>query len=187
MLGKNTQRDQYDCLVERRANTMGAANMHGHWEIECRGPDGLLKWTDEIENIVVNEGLDHVLDVVLHAGTQITTWYVGITDASPTVIGGNTMSSHAGWTENVNYDEAARPTFVEGSVSSQSVSNSSNKAQFTINASAQTIGGAFLTSNATKSGTTGTLYAAGAFTGGNKSAGVGDVISVTATFTSASS
>jgi hypothetical protein len=94
------------------------------------------------------------------------------------------MSSHCGWTEVTAYDEAARQAFTPGSVASQSVNNSASKAVFTISSSV-TVGGAFLVSNSTKGGTTGTLYSAGAFSGGNRALVDDDVLNVQATFSQA--
>lgn len=144
-----------------------------------------IKWRDAIENIVVNAGLNYALDAALSGGTPITTWYLGLVSATPTIAAGDTMSSHAGWTEVTAYDEAARQTWTDGGVSSQSVSNSGSPASFTISTNGTDVGGAFLASVSTKSGTTGTLYAAGAFTAGNKSLDDGDTLAVTATFTGA--
>jgi hypothetical protein len=83
------------------------------------------------------------------------------------------------------YDEAARQTWTDGGVSSQSVSNSASPATFTISTDGTTVGGLFLTSVSTKGGTTGTLYAAGAFSAGDKSLDDNDTLDVTATFTQA--
>jgi hypothetical protein len=89
------------------------------------------KWADTIDNIVVNAGLNHILDVVLSGGTQITTWYLGLLSATPTVAAGDTMASHGGWTEITAYDEAVRQTFVEAGASGQCLSNSASPAAFT--------------------------------------------------------
>lgn len=171
--------------ARRPADTHLQAAMKGRWEFVCRGPDGVEKWRDTIDNIVVNAGLDYLLDAGLSGGSAVTTWYLGLLSATPTVAAGNTMSSHAGWTEVTAYDEANRVTWTDGGVSSQSVSNSGSPADFTISADSTQIGGAFLTSNNTKGGTTGTLYAAGAFTAGDKSLDDNDSIEVTFTATAA--
>lgn len=157
----------------------------GFWTVRCLGPDGVEKWSESYENLVVNEGLDHLLDVTLSGATQITTWYVGLMAATPTVAAADVMNSHAGWTEFTAYDESVRQTWTDAGVSSQSVTNSASKASFTVSTNSSSIGGAFLVSNSTKSGTTGVLYAGGAFSGGNKAADDGDTLQVTATFTQA--
>jgi hypothetical protein len=184
-LGGLVQDVKFSAIARRRPEFCGGIKFKGHWDIVCKGPDGHVKWVDKIENLIVDAGLNHALDATLSAGSQITTWYIGITNGSPSPAAGDTMASHAGWVENQNYDEANRVTWVDGGVAGKSVDNSASKATFTIDTAAQTIGGAFLVSENTKGGTSGTLYAAGAFTGGNKSADDNDVIEVTATFTSA--
>lgn len=161
----------------------GDTKVSGRWGIVCRDKHGRIKWTDYIDNLVTNGGKNYLLDVGLSAGTQISTWYVGLTDGTPTTDATDSMSSHAGWVEVTAYDEAARVTWTDGGVSSQSVSNSASTADFTISTNSTTVGGAFLTSVNTKGGTTGTLYAVGAFSAGDKALDDGDTLSVTATFT----
>lgn len=171
--------------MKKRPSFRAGARIKGHYDIICRRPDGSIKWTDTIENLVVNTGLDHLLDVTLSGGSQDTSWFIGLTDGTPTVAAGDTLASHAGWTEVEAYDEATREAFVDGGVSGQSVDNSASPAEFTIDTNATTIGGAFLAADGTKGGTTGILYSVGAFTGGDKSADDGDTLEVTATFTMA--
>jgi hypothetical protein len=60
------------------------------------------------------------------------------------------------------------------------ISNSAAPSVFTMNASAQTIAGAFLCS--VNSGTSGILFSAGDFTGGDKIVDSGDTLSVTYQF-----
>lgn len=155
------------------------------YEVECLAPDGTLKWTASGRNTVVNVGLDDVLDKYFKGSSYTAAWYVGLTDGTPTIAAADTMSSHAGWAEVVPYSDANRPTLTLGTVASQSVDNSASKASYTINATS-TVGGAFLSTDNTKSGTTGTLYGAAAFTGGDKSVSSGDTLNVTATLTAAS-
>lgn len=157
----------------------------GIFVVECRDPRGRLKWRDTAKNLVVNVGLDHILDVLFKGGTPTNPWYVGLTDGTPTVAAGDTMASHAGWVEVVAYDEATRQEFVEGAIASQSLNNSASKAAFTISSDSTTIGGAFLASNSTRGGSTGTLLCVGAFTGGDKSADDGDTLQVQYTYSAA--
>jgi hypothetical protein len=113
-------------------------------------------------NIVVNEGLDHILSVIFNAGTQETTWYVGIYHDNITPVAGDTAASN-GWTETTTqYDEANRPTWVEAAPSGQQVTNSASKATFTMNATL-TIYGALLIADNVKGGTTGPLMSASKF------------------------
>lgn len=150
-------------------------------------PQGRLKWLDEFDNLVVNAGLDDSLDKHLKGSTYTAAWYVGLTDGTPTPAAGDTMASHAGWAEVQAYSEATREALTLGSVSGQSVDNSASKASFSINSDSTTVGGAFITTDNTKGGTTGTLYGIGAFSAGDKSLDNGDTLNVTATFTAAAS
>jgi len=157
------------------------------FEVECFDKHGNLKWRDTIKNLVVDEGLDDVLDKYLKGSSYTAAHYVGLTDGTPTFAAGDTMASHAGWTEVTAYDETVRQTATWGTVSGKSVDNSANKAVFTISTNATTIGGAFLVTDSTKGGTTGTLYGGGAFSAGDKTLDDGDVLNVTVTASAAAS
>lgn len=152
--------------------------------IECHAPDGTLKWSEEIPNIVVNVGLNDVLDKYLKGSTYTAAFFVGLTDGTPTFAAADTMASHAGWVEVTDYDEANRQTLTLGTVASQSVDNSASKAVFTINATV-TVGGAFVTTNSTKGGTTGILFGGAAFAA-DRSAVDNDTITITITISAAS-
>lgn len=166
------------------SNRKEIITLENHYHIECVGPDGKVKWTTEFDNIVTNVGLDDNLDKYLKGSAYTASFFVGLTDGTPTVAAADTMASHAGWVEVVAYSEATRPALTLGTVASQSVDNSASKASFSINGTT-TVGGAFIVTNSTKSGTTGVLYGVGAFTGGDKSAANGDTLNVTVTCTAA--
>jgi hypothetical protein len=173
--------------VCRGAGVDGGRALSTHYWIEARGPDGRLKWVEEFTNLVVNAGLNDSLDKHLKGSSYTAAWYVGITAGTPTFAAADTMSSHAGWTEVTAYTQANRPTLTLGTVASQSVDNSASKATFSINANGTVIGGAFVVSNNTKGGTTGTLYGGGAFAAGNKTLDNGDTLDVTVTLTASAS
>lgn len=149
---------------------------------------GGQKWATGYSNIVVNEGLDLLLDVTLSNATQSSTWYIGLLAASPT--------PNADWTDTggtgggvggadfLNYDEANLVTWADDGVSSQSVTNSTT-ADFTVSADSSSIGGGFLIDGNQKNPPSGNVYAAGAFDTGNKAADDDDVLQVTGTFTTA--
>jgi hypothetical protein len=144
---------------------------------------GSQLWREAWTNIVVNQGLNDLLGVTLSGTTQDTTWFVGLTSTTPTVAAGDTLASHAGWTEVTAYDEVNRVAWVDGGESGQSISNSGSPAVFTISANGTVVGGAFLAG--VNTGTAGRLYAAGAFTAADKSLDDNDTLSVTCTFTTA--
>lgn len=141
---------------------------------------------EEIHNLVVDQGLNHILDTVFHGSTPVTTWYVGIFEGNYVPLATDTASNFPGSaTESIVYDEANRIEYVEAASSSKSITNSANKATFTINAT-KTIYGGFLASVATKSSTSGTLMAAAKF-GTARSVVSGDQLLITYTFSAASS
>jgi hypothetical protein len=158
--------------------------LENHYVVEAFDSDGNLKWSDEFDNIVVTTGLNDMLDKYFKGSSYTAAHYVGLTDSTPTVVAGDTMASHGGWVEIADYSQGTRPAFTPGTVSAGSVDNSASKAVFSINASV-TVGGAFVTTNSTKSGSTGTLYGAGAFTGGDRALINGDTLNVTVTATAA--
>jgi hypothetical protein len=147
----------------------------GIFDVTCYGADGSVKWQDKAKNLVTNQGLDHILDVVLHGTTAVSPWYVGL-KGTGTPAAADTLASHSTWTENTAFT-GDRQEYVEAASSSQSVTNSASKASFSITSDSQTIAGAFLASAA--SGTSGTLLCVADFTGGNKSCDNGDTLEVT--------
>lgn len=163
------------------------ASATGRFKVECFDKDGNLKWAVESKNLVVNVGLKYMAGSALAAETQVTTWYLGLygAGASNTPAAGDTASSHAGWTEITPYSNATRPTatFAAATTANPSVvTNSASPAAFSINATA-TVGGAFLISNNTKGGTTGTLFSAADFQSpGDRNVVNGDTLNVTYTF-----
>ena len=164
-----------------------AAQATGVFNIICRDKDGNLKWQAESKNLVVNAGLAYMAGSALTSVTQITTWYLGLygAAASNDPAAGDTMASHAGWTEVTAYSNANRvtATFVTATTADPSVvTNTASPAVFNINGTT-TVGGAFLTSENTKGGTTGTLFSAADFgSPGDRSVVNSDTLSVTYTF-----
>jgi hypothetical protein len=157
----------------------------GVFTVECYDRRGRLKWRDVFHNKVPNVGLDHILATEFTSGAQITAWYIGLTTASPTPAAGDTMASHAGWTEYTSYSQTNRQAYT-GVESAQAVTNSASPATFTVNAGSTTCGGAFIVSNNTISGSTGTLAAVGAVSGGNRTPASGDQIVCSYNYSAAS-
>jgi len=167
------------------------ANLHRATEVQARlrtggvyttrcYRKGKLLWEDVSKNIVTNVGLTYLEGVALLTTTQIalTSWFVGITASAPTVAAADTAASHGGWTENTSYSQGTRPAWSGVAGSAGASSNTASPATFSANASS-TVGGCFLISNSTKGGTTGTLFSAVAFTGGDRSLVNGDTLTVT--------
>jgi hypothetical protein len=143
------------------------------WTMVAKDPQCNVKWSDEGENLIVDEGLNYLLENDLVASTL----YIGLTDGTPTVAAGDTMASHDGWTEVTAYSEAARQAWGQGAASSGSITNAI-AATFTANATS-TVGGGFLTTVATKGGTTGTLFSVKAAAEGDRNLLSADTLDVT--------
>jgi hypothetical protein len=139
-----------------------------------------LRWKDEFWNIVVTAGLNKLLDATIKSGLASPAWYVGL-KGTGSMVAGDTMGSHSGWSEIAPYSNANRPTYTPGSISGGSVDNSASKAVFNINGSS-TVYGCFLTDNNTVSGSSGTLYGGGDF-GASRAVINGDTLNITITLT----
>ena len=168
------------------STTAESASAKGMYKIQCHDKDGNLKWEDEAPNLVVNEGLQDMNAKYFTGTTYTAAWYLGVygSGATNSPAAGDTMASHAGWIEVTAYSQATRPacTFGTPTTANPSVAtNSASPATFSINGTT-TIGGAFVTSNNTKGGTTGILYSAADFSApGDRSVVSGDTLSVTYT------
>lgn len=141
------------------------------------------EWEDD--NLVVNEGLNALLGIMFNAQTQISTWYLGLFEGNYTPVATVTAATFvAAATECTAYASATRPVFNEDAPASQVINNATNRASFVFNAT-KTIYGAFLTSNSTKSATSGTLFSAARF-GTSKSVVSSDELLLTYSFTASS-
>ena len=183
---KATSSDATAALVAQNGGLIDSASAKGVYVVQCHDADGNLKWEAEAPNLVVNGGLQDMNAKYFTGSAYTATWYLGLygAAASNNPAAGDTMSSHAGWTEVTAYSQATRPacTFGTPTTANPSVAtNSASPATFSINGTT-TVGGAFLTSNNTKGGTTGTLYSAADFSApGDRSVVSGDTLTVTYT------
>lgn len=176
-------------LVARNGLTEHAG-VTGRYTVECRDADGNLKWRDECQNLVFNAGKQDALDKYFAGSAYTAAFYLGLVDggSTPTYNAADTASSHAGWTENQGYSNSTRPAAAFGSATSTgggagsagTGSKATSATTFNINATG-TIAGCFLSTISTKGGTTGVLYSASSFTGGNRAVQSGDSLAVTYT------
>lgn len=135
----------------------------------------------EYDNTVVNQGLNDNLNCYLGAGSQTTSWFMGIFQGNYTPVPTDTAATIAGnSTECSSYTNATRPQWQSAAASGQSITNAANRATFTFNASV-TVYGAFLISNNTIAGTSGTLFSASLF-GAPKAVSSGDQLLLTYQF-----
>lgn len=159
----------------------------GIFTVECRDKDGNLKWVSKTQNLVVNVGLADMNTRYFKGSSYTAAWFLGLYGPASTnnPAATDTMASHAGWTEVTAYSNATRPAVTFGNATTADpslIANSASPAAFTINASAN-VGGAFLTTDSTKAGTSGTLFSAADFAApGDRVVQSGDTLNVTYTF-----
>lgn len=118
------------------------------WSQWRKDENGIYRMIDSWShgNLVTNEGLDAALDIMFHASTQISTWYIFPFENDYTPLATNTYAS-PGCTECQAYDEANRQEFNEAAASSQSINNNANQATFTMNATKTLYGGCLVSDN----------------------------------------
>lgn len=197
-IAKSSIADSVQAAVTKDAVGVESSGLGGVYTMTCFDKDGNLKWEESFHNLVVDAGTTALVNVFFKSGAATATWYLGLVNGAttPSYDHTDTMASHAGWTElaaGTTYSGSVRPTCsfnasptITGpsttpvaNLYSATLSNSSSPAVFSIIATA-TVAGAFL--NSQPSGTSGTLFSAGNFTGGNKSVASGDTVNVTYTF-----
>jgi hypothetical protein len=197
-IAKSSIADSVQAAVTKDAVGAESTGLGGFYTMTCFDKDGNLKWEEKFHNLVVDAGTTNLVNVYFKSGGATASWYLGLVSgaSAPTYDHTDTMPSHAGWTElnaGTTYSGSVRPTCsfnasptitgpstspVAG-LYSATLSNSSSPAVFSIIATA-VVAGAFLNSQPT--GTSGTLFSAGSFTGGNKNVAAGDTVNVTYTF-----
>lgn len=188
--------------VTMQSNVVGAESVgvEGYYHVVCRAADGSIKWQDEFPNLVNAGGKELMLDTLLSGSAYTTVGpFLGlISGASPTFAAADTMTSHGGWTEFINYTvggSAVRGTASFSSATSTGTTptnvttKTASAITYTITGAGGTVGGCFLVTgsgaSSTQSNTSGTLYSAGAFSTA-KITTAGDTVSVTYSTTATS-
>lgn len=192
--------DYAEVTMQTRPAMSETVGMEGKYHVVCRDKDGNIKWEEEFPNLVNAVGKQLMLDTLLSGSAYTTVGpFLGlISGASPTFAAADTMASHSGWTEFVNYTvggSAVRGTAVftsatsSGTTPSNVTTKSASAITYTITGAGGTVGGCFLVTGSgavsTQSSTAGTLYSAGAFSTA-KITTAGDTVSVTYSTTATS-
>jgi hypothetical protein len=192
--------DQAIATMQSNVIVPEGMGIEGYYHVECRDADGNLKWEDHFPNLVVAVGKQLMLDTLLKGSSySVVGPFLGlISGTGNTFAAADTMASHAGWSEFVNYTvggSAVRGTAVFGSATSSGLSPSNvttsaaTAITYTITGAGGTVGGCFLVTgsgaSSTQSSTAGTLYSAGAFATA-KITTAGDTVSVTYSTTATS-
>ena len=160
----------------------------GVFTVTCVGADGVEKWSDTFHNLVVNEGLQDMNAKYFQGAGYTAGWFLGLVQgpgSGTTYAAADTLASHAGWTELVPgtayTGNRKAVTFGTATTADPSViTNSASPSSFAMLVNGTVVAGAFLAS--VSSGTSGVLFSAGDFTGGDKTVDSGDTLNVTYTF-----
>ena len=178
--------DKVGASVLLSGATVSAVGGAGVFTIQCFGQDGKLKWEEKNPNLVVNEGLQDMNDKYFAGVAYSAAWYLGLITgpgSGTTIAAGDTLASHAGWTEYSDYTGNRKAvTFGSATLADPSViDNSGAPNAFVITAPGGTVAGAFLASVAT--GSSGILFSASDFQSpGDRAVVAGDTLNVTYTF-----
>lgn len=120
-------------------------------KIVCRDENGVERWRETAHNLVLTAGKTLLVDTFLKGSAYTAAWYLLLKGAG-SIAAGDTLASHAGWSEVTPY-AGNRPAITWGTTASGS--NTSSGVVVTMNATATVAGCGICT---VASGTSGTLY-----------------------------
>ena len=158
----------------------------GVFHVQCFDKDGVLKWEDQMHNLVVNVGLQDMNTKYFSGSAYTAAFFLGLVTgpgSGTTYAATDTLAIHAGWTEFTNYSGSRKAvTFGTATTADPSViGNSASPAQFSITGAGGTVAGAFLCN--VNSGTSGLLFSEADFQSpGDRVVVSGDTLNVTYTF-----
>ena len=178
-------RDNADLRYAAKHQRESGLNFHGHVYTDHFRDGKLLHHCDQGGNTFTTEGMARILNIVFRAQTTEAAIYVGIFKSNVTPAVGDTAAAKLGAAgtygecKDADYDSPAtnKPAYTIVSTSTASCTNAASPASFTMNASI-TVYGAFLSTQAAKTATTGTLFCAKAFSS-SRAVIADDVLSVT--------
>ena len=193
---KADAKESNGAIVIRGSNIIESLRIKGRFTAKCFDRDGNLKWDTNADNVVTDVGANQLLDSAFGAG-PIAGPYLGLISSvgyTGIPVVADTMSSHASgghvWNEagnGANYPNWSTPASTARVAISFSAATGRSKslsavAQFVIATNGGTVKGCFLVFGtgavATNNNTSGVLYSAGVFSGGDKQVDVGDTLQV---------
>jgi hypothetical protein len=191
--------DHAEVTLQCKAAGNESVGMEGRYHVVCRDAEGNVKWEDSFPNLVNAVGKQLMLDTLLSGAAYTTVGpFLGLISGTGTFAAADTMVTHAGWTEFVNYTvggSAVRGTASFSSATSTGTTptnvttKTATSITYTITGAGGTVGGCFLVTGSgavnTQSSTAGTLYSAGSFATARVTT-AGDTVSVTYSTTATS-
>ena len=185
--------DKVEAGVEKTNSMDNRVRAGGVFTMTCYDKDGNLKWEEKFPNLVVNVGLQDMNDKYFEGSSYTAASYLGLVTgpgSGNTYSAGDTMASHAGWTEFTDYSgnrKTLAGTWTTATTADPSViTNSGSVAAYTITGSG-TVAGAFLVgstgASSTKLDTGGVLFSVANFQSpGDRTVANADTLNVTYTF-----
>ena len=160
-------------------------SVHGHVYTDHYRDGKLIHHCNQGGNTFTTEGMARILNIVFRAQTTEANIYVGIFKNNVTPAVGDTAAAKLGAAgtygecQDADYDSPAtnKPAYTIASTATASCTNAASTASFTMAASI-TVYGAFLSTVAAKTATTGTLFCAKAFSS-SRAVIDNDVLSIT--------
>lgn len=150
-----------------------------HYEVSALNEHGDLKWKEEFHNLVTTEGRTDILEKYFRGAAFTAAWYLGFKNAIGGQAAGDTLASHAGWTE-VFPAGANRPQLTFNAAATHSITTGQFNVSVTL-AGPTNVGGAFVGS--VQTGSAGKLWSCGDFSQ-LRSVVAGDTLQVSVTFNS---
>lgn len=185
-------RDKVEASVTKGASGQEGCFLGSIWEWECRDKNGNLKWKETQHNTVQRQGMVALLNIMFNGqASPGTSWYLALFESDTAMTAGTATYAVPVYTESTAYAEGTRGKFTQAAATTAgtcSITNSANKASFTMNATKTIYGGALVggtsgTAMSTKSDTTsggGILFCASKFTAA-KAVVADDIINLSVT------
>jgi hypothetical protein len=180
-----------DASIIRGSGMSEKTGLKGRYEAKCYDKDGNLKWEDVIDNVVTDVGANQLLDSAFGSG-PVSGPFLGLISSvgyTSVPVVGNTMASHSTWVEAGNASNFplwstpasnARGTMTFAAASGRAKALAS-AISFVISTGG-TVKGCFVclgpSASSTNNSTTGVLYSAGLFSGGDKVLAASDTLQV---------
>lgn len=164
-LARDVRAERFDITPGGIYFPRNGINVNGEYFARVNGGD----WEKDGDNLVVTEGLVHILNVALGATAKPAGYFLAIFSGSTAPAANWTAASFAAVANEIvsqteGHTGATRPAWTPGAATTGSIDNLASAAQLTIATASQlNVTGAALLTSSQRGGTTGTLVSASAF------------------------